>query len=198
MLFIAVLFFFLVYLVISVAIVTLAAKWAKRHKRSPWRWGGAAALGMYLLVFWDHIPTLILHKYYCATKAGFWVYKTPGQWKKENPGVAETLTWKELSDGYAKADGTHGFYLNERFIWESRKIQDFSWFPVVIHDDLIIDKKNNEVLAKKVSVGAGYGSMGVGGDWRAMKFWLSLEPCTAGEAEFINFKNAVKKQGEGK
>ncbi len=47
---------------------------------------------MYNLVFWDLIPTKLLHKYYCATEAGILVYKTPGQWITENPGVAETLT----------------------------------------------------------------------------------------------------------
>ncbi len=176
MLFIAVLFFFLVYLVISVAIVTLAAKWAKRHKRSPWRWGGAAALGMYLLVFWDHIPTLILHKYYCATKAGFWVYKTPEQWKKENPGVGETLTRKELPTTFKRPDGTFGYILNERFIYETRQ-----WhhpiLPITISTDSVIDTGRDEAMNKRVSVGSGYGSLSVGGDKDNWKFWVHADSC---------------------
>jgi len=55
---------------------------------------------MYNLVFWDLIPTLAMHKYYCANEAGFWVYKTPEQWVKENPGVAKTLSMSHLPEQY--------------------------------------------------------------------------------------------------
>lgn len=41
-------------------------------------WLGAmyVFLLVYLPVFWDWIPTVVVHKYYCETEAGFWVYKT--------------------------------------------------------------------------------------------------------------------------
>lgn len=79
------------YLIVSLVVVVLAARAAKKRGRSQWRLGGAAALVMYLLVFWDQIPTLVAHNYYCGKQAGFWVYKSLDQWKAENPGVAETL-----------------------------------------------------------------------------------------------------------
>lgn len=79
------------YLLISVGVVRWAISYAKKNGKSVKRWGWGAALVMYLLVFWDWIPTVVAHKYYCSTEAGFWVYKTPEQWKKENPGVMETL-----------------------------------------------------------------------------------------------------------
>ena len=85
-----------VYLIVSIAVVAFSARAAKKKGRSPWRWGGGAALVMYLLVFWDYIPTVVAHKYYCEKEAGFWVYKTVEQWKAENPGVAEVLTWREI------------------------------------------------------------------------------------------------------
>lgn len=87
-----ILLFFGIYLAVTVWLTRTTANWAKRNNRSPWRWGGLTAFVMYNLVFWDFIPTLVAHQYYCTTEAGFWVYKTPGQWKKDNPGVAETLS----------------------------------------------------------------------------------------------------------
>ena len=77
--------FFAVYLAASVWVVKAASGWAKANNKRPWLWGSLAAFVMYNLVFWDWIPTQIAHKYYCSTQAGFWVYKTPEQWVKENP-----------------------------------------------------------------------------------------------------------------
>lgn len=74
--------FFAVYLLVSIWVTSKAASWAKANNRKPWLWGGLAAFMMYNLVFWDLIPTLVMHKHYCDTQAGFWVYKTPEQWKE--------------------------------------------------------------------------------------------------------------------
>mgnify|MGYP000580750693 CR=1 FL=1 len=43
MIFLAILFFFLVYLAISIGAVIAATKWAKKRNRRPWLWGGLAA-----------------------------------------------------------------------------------------------------------------------------------------------------------
>lgn len=87
----AVLIFFGLYLLVSIWVTSKAVAWAKANNRRAWVWGSLAAFFMYNLVFWDLIPTLVAHKYYCSTQAGFWFYKTPGQWKAENPGVEQTL-----------------------------------------------------------------------------------------------------------
>lgn len=86
-----VLMFFVIYFAISLWVIFSVLNWAHKNKRSGW-WGVLAAFVMYNLVFWDWIPTLIVHKHYCDTQAGFWVYKTPEQWKRENP----KLTSKDL------------------------------------------------------------------------------------------------------
>ena len=50
-------------------------------------------------VFWDVPPTLIVHRYYCATDAGAYVYKSPQQWYAEKTGkVAPTPARIVLSD----------------------------------------------------------------------------------------------------
>ena len=175
---------FTVYLAVSIFVVRLVARKAKAKGRSPWRWGMAAGLCMYLLVFWDHIPTILLHKYYCATKAGFWVYKTPEQWKAENPGVAETLTWREKAPSYHNLDGAWGFKLNERFVWEFRDSKIY-FLPVHLSSESIIDKQTGETVAKRVNVGSGYGSLALGGgDWRVLKFWIGGEPCVSDPSEW--------------
>src|ERR1017187_2359067 len=81
----------LLYLLISIAVVRWAIRYARDNGRSAKRWGWGAALVMYLIPFWDWIPTVATHQFYCAKDAGFWIYKTPEQWKTENPGVMEIL-----------------------------------------------------------------------------------------------------------
>ncbi|MGC2047702.1 MAG: hypothetical protein WA635_03735 [Gallionella sp.] len=67
------------YLLISLGVVAWAASYAKKHGKSVKRWGWGAALVMYLIPFWDWIPTVAVHQYYCAKDSGFWVYKTLDQ-----------------------------------------------------------------------------------------------------------------------
>jgi hypothetical protein len=75
------------------------------------------ALVMYHLVFWDWVPTVVAHQYYCATEAGFWVYKTVDEWKAENPGVMETLVASKGAPSARKGDMqnyTDTYFLNKR------------------------------------------------------------------------------------
>lgn len=89
------------YLLISVLVVRWAIRHARANGKSAKRWGWGAALGMYLLVFWDWIPTVAVHQYYCAADSGFWVYKTLDQWKVENPEGLEKIE-KENKEWAAK------------------------------------------------------------------------------------------------
>lgn len=79
------------YLLLSLGVVVGAISYAKKNGKSIKKWGWGAALVMYMIPFWDWIPTVVTHQFYCAKDSGFWVYKTPEQWKAENPGVMETL-----------------------------------------------------------------------------------------------------------
>jgi hypothetical protein len=85
-----------IYLLISIVIVRSAIRYARRNGLSAKHWGWGAALVMWLIPFWDWLPTVAVHQYYCATEAGFWVYKTLDQWKKENPGILENLAIDHL------------------------------------------------------------------------------------------------------
>jgi len=177
------------YLAISAGVVTWTVRWAKHNGRGVWRWGIAAGFAMYLLVFWDHIPTLILYKHYCATKAGFWVYKTPEQWKAENPGVAETLTWKRIPQQFTRPGIDRGYKLNERFVWVHQVIAA-PILPVRLSNEAVVDTKTNETVVKRVSVRAGYS-----GGKEYFSFWLSLGPYTPGDREFAQYLDGFHQYG---
>jgi len=98
----AVLVVFGIYLLISFLVVRWSIGYARKNGKSVKKWGWGAALVMYLIPFWDWIPTVATHQFYCAKDAGFWVYKTLDQWKAENPGVMEGLVANEL-----RAPSTH-------------------------------------------------------------------------------------------
>jgi hypothetical protein len=194
---IGVIFFFFmgIYLTISFFIVRWTSRCARKTGRGVKRWAFAAALAMYLLLFWDHIPTLLLHKYYCATKAGFWVYKTPEQWKTENPGVAQTLTWKSMPPPYTAPNVTDGYRLNERFAWVIRTV-DTPVLPVSLDYESIIDIKTGETMVKRIIVGSGYGNIMTGGEnWKVLKFWVRAELCDPNGSEFYSYKKAFKQMG---
>jgi hypothetical protein len=143
-----------VYLAIGALVVWLAVRWAKKHQRRGWVWGGVAAFAMYNLVFWDWIPTVAMHKYYCATEAGFWVYKTPEQWAKENPGVRETLKQSLQPDRVNRELETSfgdrkRFWLTQRFYNDITRTQIFSSLKRT--ETNFYDASSGELVARSVN-----------------------------------------------
>ena len=195
----------IVYLALLIWTTRFAYRWAKvkgLSKRKCLLAGGGGFLAIYLPVFWDHIPTVVTHQYYCKTEAGFWVYKTPEQWKRENPNVAQTLTYSRLSPLSINSEKTLQItHLNERFEGQ-RSFGRLHVVPVTIFTDIVIDRNSGDILAKYVTVGSGHGNMLVGNDWRAMKFWLKLGPCEGEKLQFRgayeSIQEAYKKIGEQK
>jgi hypothetical protein len=184
------------YLLISFGVVMWAMNYAKTNEKNTKRWGVGAALVMFLIPFWDWLPTVAMHQYYCAKDSGFWVYKTLDQWKAENPGVMETLV--PNSDGKS-ANGA--YILNQRFSWRIKKdgpllFSRWRW------EHEVVDSKTNEILARYVDFSTGSGF--IGGPPRLIKLWLQNDYCVGGalnkskllhfadDAENIN-KHGVKK-----
>lgn len=188
----AVLVAFGLYLLVSVLVVRWAIRHARANGKSAKRWGWGAALGMYLLVFWDWIPTVAMHQYYCAADSGFWVYKTLDQWKAENQGVMETLV--NNKDAPLKRQGdmtnyTDTYYLNQRFNWVVKHNGQFllnRWR----HEQEVVDTKTNSVLARYVGFSTSQERPKAG--WSGWKFWLESENCRYGEYnqdKLRNFRN---------
>ncbi len=176
----------LLYVIFSIIVVLIVAFIAGKKGRSALKWGIGAALVMYHLVFWDFIPTWAVYKYYCATKAGFWVYKTPEQWKAENPGVAETLTWREMSKSFNNSDEVWGYVVNERIAWSTHKFK-IPILPIGVFTDSIIDIKTNDVLVKRVRVGSR--------SINEYRFWVNHKPYIPNKIEFADYLNSFKKLG---
>lgn len=198
MLGLAFLFVFLIYLLIAIGVIVYTVRKAKERGIAGWKWGVPAALFMYLIVFWDHIPTLIAHKYYCEKEAGFTVYKTLEQWKVENPEVAETLIYKEISDS-EKQGNDYVYHLNERFDW--RITEERLFLSLLRSDNRIVDVSNGELLAQYTDFRTGWGNIAIGANtWREFKLWLVSGSCER-EGEgisaryFSKFRNSAKRVG---
>ncbi len=190
-----------VYLIVLIAGTWLAYRWAaKRGLPRGMRWLATAGgfLLVYLPVFWDHIPTIVAHKYYCEKEAGFWVYKTVDQWKAENPGVADTLTSARVSPSKRIGDMknyTNITFLNQRLNWVVKKNGPFlinRWR----NEMEVKDIKTGDVLARYIDFSTGYGELALGGDdWRIVKFWLADEHCTNGKynrGKIFQFESQVE------
>ena len=191
-----------IYLALLFWATRAAFRWAKNKGFSKGRCYAAAVGGflvVYLPVFWDAIPTFVANKYFCATEADFTVFTTIDQWKAANPGAAERLTWRDMSNHEVLSDGTWRYLLNERMVWEVKKRTPIPFISTTLHEDLIRDQKTGQILAKRVGVGSGYPNPMVGGnDWRGVKSWLELGRCSPMLIEFGKFQTAAKQMGEKK
>ena len=178
----------LIYLAVSVGSVFWAVNHAKKNGKSAKLWGFGAAFIMYNLVFWDWIPTVVAHKYYCSTEAGFWVYKTVDQWKAENPGVMETLV------PYTDGRSSNGAYiLNQRFKWAVKKDGPY-FFHRWKWEHGVIDSRTNDVLARYVDYSTGSGF--IGGPPRLLKLWLQSDHCADGSLNYGKFIS-IKREFQG-
>jgi len=161
-------------------VIPMAVAYAKRTGGSKWRWGVGAFLLVYLPIFWDWIPTVVAHKYYCEKEAGFWVYKTLDQWKAENPGVMETLVANKgvshssqgNSDSYVDT-----FPINQRFNLIAKHQGSF-FLHRWRREDELVDTKTNETLARYVDFSTSQYRRQAG--WSGWKFWLDSEQCIGG------------------
>ncbi len=189
------------YLVLAIFVVTGAVSHARKLGKNVKHWGWGAALVMYLIPFWDWIPTVAMHQYYCTTEAGFWVYKTPEQWKKENPGVMETLLENNRSPNGMHANWPHErrsdmdiAHINQRFVVRYKdhfsSQEDGQLFLHVWRWQYeLLDKKTGEVLARQVDFSTGDGR--IGGE-PPIKFWLQNEHCATSKEQSQKFWEFIK------
>lgn len=184
------------YLLISLGVVKWAINYARRNGKNAKRWGWGAAFVMYNLVFWDWIPTVAMHQYYCSTEAGFWVYKTPEEWGRENPGVLEELlapSSRGSSTTYESFDNGHGkkiiFHLNNHFNWVINEHDLSSFLPIIQTEQVVIDVKNQEILTRYIDFGAGNSVKNTVGPPGPLKFWMSKGSCMGGEINKDKLRN---------
>ena len=188
-----------VYLLISIGVVAWAISYAKKNSKSVKKWGWSAALVMYMIPFWDWIPTVATHQYYCAKDSGFWVYKTLDQWKAENPGVLDTLIYNKGEPSSRQGDMQNyadTYFVNQRFNWVVKQNGQFL-FNRWRHERELFDTKTHELLARYVDFSTSQEQRQAG--WSGWKFWLDSEHCIGGREQAISspkffqqFKGAEK------
>lgn len=186
------------YLLISIFVVIGAIKHAKKNGKSAKRWGWGAALVMYLIPFWDWIPTVAVHQYYCATEAGFWVYKSVDQWKVENPGVIETLISNKGQVRNFIGDMnnfTRTSFMNQRFVFQAKHNG-----PLFLnrwrYEQEIVDQKTGTVLARNLDFSTSQDRRQAG--WSGWKFWLDTRECRSYSHMDTGSISAIAGQVEGK
>jgi hypothetical protein len=174
-----------IYLAVLIAVTRIAYSSAKKRgysKAKCWLAAAGGFLIVYLPVFWDHIPTVVAHQYYCAKDSGFWVYKTLDQWKAENPGVAETLVANKTAVSIQNA-----YVLNQRFNWAIYERRYFPLNHMMREEWQVVDNKTGEVLARYVNYAASHERRQAG--WTGWKFWLDSPYCMAGRSDQDAFRN---------
>ena len=169
--------FLAVYLSASIGLTYLSYRSTAARYNKGWVGGWLAALVMYNLVFWDWIPTYVMHKYYCSTQAGFWVYTSPAQWIKENP----DMVGQKWGDDFIKP--IDRLSANHWRIWYSSVI-----YGETIHqpkyaggllkrtEKTMIDSRNNNVLSRVVQFQKiNESALSVGNATiRDFKLWLTI------------------------
>jgi hypothetical protein len=163
-----------------------------RKRKGGWKWPLGVAVALYLAVFWDHIPTVLMHKYYCENEAGFWVYKTPEQWMKENPGVMETLTTQAVPENrveYRDDDSISTTIWNKR-ISSVTKQSGKQFLNLWRREDELIDTNTNEVLVRHVDFSTSQEHRKAG--WSGWKVWLIKDSCDGEGKNAVLFVNFVK------
>lgn len=190
------------YLGISVAVVFWAKAVATKNGSSPWVWGITAAIGMYLLVFWDLIPVLVMHHRYCSSDSGVWVFETPERWAKNHPeALRESATdqrslthrTEQLPDGWR-------VWLTDKLYSESNFDRHFS-HAIRRHEQRLVDARNGQILVKEVDYERGSaGAIELGAESLTdLKFWLAMgnNTCGASEAEYPKKYVSVVREFEG-
>jgi hypothetical protein len=189
------------YLLVTIMVVRWATRYARDKGKSAKRWGWGTALLMYLIPFWDWLPTIGLHQYYCSTEAGFWVSKTVDQWNAENPGVMETLIETNRSPEGISPDwptedkpDMNIAHINQRFgMAYKNHLSSHEEGELFLHvwrwKYELLDKKTGEVLARQVDFSTGNGY--IGGE-PPIKLWLQSEHCINGNEQSRRLSEFVK------
>lgn len=176
-------------------VISLAVRYAARQGHSKWRWGIGAFLLIYLPIFWDWIPTVVAHKYYCEKEAGFWVYKTLPQWNAENPEVMGTLVANKGAPSTRKGDMenyTDTYFLNSHFNWVVKQ-NGRLLFNLWRHEQEVVDAKSGTVLARYIDFSTSQERQQAG--WSGWKFWLGTRNCVGGERNqglMYSFEHSVR------
>lgn len=154
----------------------LAYKWAAKRGWVERKRSLAAAIAfliIFLPMFWDWLPTIWLHSYYCEKYSGVTVTKTPEQWKQANPGVAETLVAPK-NPTQVGAWPKFSRQLNQRFRLEVESKDKALWLKQ--YEERVVDEKSGETLVRFIDFSTGQSGSRID-HLRDIKIWMRRESC---------------------
>ncbi len=164
------------YLIVLILLTCLTYQWVAKRGSPRGKRRLIATVGflvVFLVMFWDWLPTVWLHSYYCDKYAGLTVYKTLEQWKQENPGIAETMVRQKPPLLVGTGD-KHYFQLNQRFRWEIEYTEKVLWLGH--YENRVVDSKTGEVLARYIDFSTGQSGHNLG-SFRDFKPWMYRQSC---------------------
>lgn len=152
-------------------------RWARRHGKAGWKFSVPIVIASYLVVFWDVVPTAVVHSYLCRTQAGVTIYKDRNTWMLEHANDVSSIP-KFFGDEQFKINETRrGYWLNGRFYIQHDSDKTIL-LPVYINRQSINDGETGATLVEQRWVSSGYrkplleeSSL----SW--LKGWVGLEDC---------------------
>lgn len=169
--------FFVAYGFVSIFVIYKSYGFTKTRYGKGWVGGWLAALIMYNLVFWDWIPVYVMHKYYCSTEAGFWIYKSPEQWIKENP----DMVGQKWGDDYIKpierlSDNNWQIWYSKSVYGETINQPEYSGGLLRRNEKRLVDARSGDMLSRAVQFEKiNESALSVGNATvRDFKIWLAI------------------------
>jgi len=187
------------YILLCLLLAWVASWVASRRGVAGWKVGLPVFIGLLMLVFWDWLPMEVVFSHDCSKYAGYTQYQTLAQWKKENPGVAETLVPIKNPPMEKKGD-MERYVLNQRFAWETQWKPH--WFQIWERDERIVDLKTGKALARYVDFRTDILGFELGYSARGLsdyKMWMAKRSCEAdvhSRKMFNEFYHLIKYQEE--
>lgn len=177
----------IVYLLIALKLIFFARNFAKRRFNKGWLGALLATLVMYNLVFWDWLPVVLMHKHYCETDAGFWVYQTPEQWLKNNPQLSKQEWYSEAKKKREELISGYEHYSNREWLskyvyLEYERHRHFA-HAISRHEQKLIDARTGQILSKSIEYvrgGSSFPNSAAG--LTDYKFWLAFGKSHCGES----------------
>lgn len=151
-----------IHLAAGAALAGFLIRLARRHGRSGRKYSVPIVIGSYLLVFWDVIPTAIVHEYLCRTQAGVTVYKDANAWIAEHPEAAKNVGPFIGDVEFRINEDRRGYWLNNRF-YVDKASHKVDFLPVFVNLESIHDGQTGDMLIERRWISSGYLKTPAGG-----------------------------------
>lgn len=167
-----------IYVVAMVCLVGWAWRQGRKLNRSvAIACAALAFLSLYLPVFWDFIPTIIAHRYYCAKDAGIVVKMAPEQWLQQHASEIAELRIDPLKPPaefgrFSTSDGWDSWYTNKAAVRQQRIVNLNLAMPFSRIEQRVVDARSGAILASHTDYHAGI-SFASGG----LKLWNYMPTC---------------------